>query len=221
MLNQLTIRISNPGGDTDKRSAGFASCQTTLSGKDEMKWSLSVVLVAGLCMAGLDGSAQADDLRLVADQSSIEFVGSKPDGKHKGGFRKFDVAALANFDDPRRSTLNIQIDATSIWSDNDKLTNHLKNPDFFDVRKYPAITFESREIIPIEGDTPGATIKGDMQMLGKSVELEIPIKATVTDQAVEVTTEFTIDRTKWGMDYGQGKIDNEVKITAKLTLQRP
>lgn len=185
-----------------------------------MKLRLIFALLAGLALTSAGKSVSADELSLVPEKSTIEFVGSKPDGKHKGGFKKFEAAAIADFENPSRSSLNIQIDAKSLWSDDEKLTNHLKNPDFFDVRKYPAITFESVEIVPGEGEEKQAMIKGDMQMLGKSVAIEVPIQAQVTEESVEITTEFAIDRTKWGMTYGEGKIDKEVKITAKLHFKR-
>jgi polyisoprenoid-binding protein YceI len=76
------------------------------------------------------------------------------------------------------------------------------------------------EIVTGEDEKKTAKIKGDMLMLGKSVAIEVPIKAKVTQESVEITTEFTIDRTKWGMTYGEGKVDNEVKITAKLHFTR-
>lgn len=185
-----------------------------------MKLCLLFVLIAAFVVTGNRDSARADELSLVHEKSTIDFVGSKPEGKHKGGFKKFESAAIANFDEPSRGSLNIQIDAKSLWSDDEKLTNHLKSPDFFDVRKHPAITFESTEIVPGETEQPTAIIKGDLQMLGKSVAIEVPIKASVTEEFVEVIADFTIDRTKWGMSYGQGKIDNEVKITAKLHFNR-
>jgi polyisoprenoid-binding protein YceI len=163
---------------------------------------------------------RAQELTLVKDASSIEFVGTKPDGKHQGGFKKFEVAAIADFENASRSSLSINIDATSLWADDPKLTDHLKSPDFFDVRKHPAITFESTEIVPGEGEEPHAAIKGTMQMLGKSVEIEVPAKANVTDEMIELTATFEIDRTKWGMSYGQGKVDNTVKVTAKFTMKR-
>ncbi|MGI9470859.1 MAG: YceI family protein [Rubripirellula sp.] len=176
-------------------------------------------LACGLFLS-TDG-LQADELTLQEEGSSIEFVGSKSDGSHKGGFKSFDVAAIADFEDPTRSSMNVQIDATSLFSDDDKLTNHLKGPDFFNVRKFPSIIFESREIAPdTESESPKAIIKGDLQMLGETVAVEIPITATVTEESVEVVAEFEIDRTKWGMDYGQGKINNTVKIKAKFQLAR-
>ena len=176
-------------------------------------------LLCGLFLSGT--GLQADELQLIKKDSAIEFVGSKPDGSHKGGFKSFEVAAIADFEDPSRSSFNIQIDAKSLWSDADKLTNHLKNPDFFHVRKFPAIIFESREIVPVtDSDTPKAVIKGDLQMLGKTVAMDVPITATVTEDSVEVVAEFEIDRTKWGMNYGQGKIDNTVKIKANFKLAR-
>ncbi len=183
-----------------------------------MKNQRFALLFAGL-MAGIACNlAAAQELTLVKDASKIEFVGSKPDGKHEGGFKKFEASAIADMETPGRSSLNIQIDTMSLWSDDDKLTNHLKSPDFFDVRKYPSITFESTEIIP--GEEGKATIKGTMQMLGKSVEVEVPIEATVTEELIELDAKFEIDRTKWGMTYGQGKINNTVKISAQLTFKR-
>ncbi len=185
-----------------------------------MNLRLIFALLAGCVFASDQDSVSAVELSLVPEKSTIEFVGSKPEGKHKGGFKEFESAAIADFDDPSRGSINIQIDAKSIWADDEKLTNHLKSPDFFNVRKYPAITFESTEIVHGEGEEKTAKINGDLQMLGKSVAIEVPIKANVTEEMVEITAEFTIDRTKWGMTYGEGKVENEVKITAKLHFKR-
>jgi len=184
-----------------------------------MNLRVLLALFAGFFVTCVNRPINAEDLTLVPGQSKISFVGTKSDGRHDGGFKKFDVAAIADFEDPSRSSLSVRIDAKSIWADDPKLTNHLKSPDFFNVRKHPAITFESIEVVPGEGEGV-ATIKGDLYMLGKKVALDVPIKAKVTEEMVEMTAEFTIDRTKWGMNYGQGKVDNEVKITIKFVLKR-
>lgn len=173
----------------------------------------AVALMVG--MSGLAGAA--DILKLNAEKSKIDFVGTKTDGKHVGGFKKFKADAMADFDDPSAGSLEITIDATSLWSDDDKLTNHLKNPDFFDVRKYPTIVFKATKI---SADEESAKLTGQMTMLGKTVEVTVPAKVSLTDDDITLTAEFKIDRTKWGMNYGTGKIDNDVAITAVLTFQR-
>src|SRR6056297_2010415 len=171
----------------------------------------ALTTLVGLSLFVAGSSAHAERLKLDAEKSEITFVGSKPDGKHEGGFKKYKVDAEADFEDPSRSSLKIEIDTSSLWADDPRLANHLKSPDFFNVRKYPTITFESTEIVPKESETPAALIKGDLYMLGKKVAVDVPITAEVSEEAVVMKADFTIDRTRWGMDYGQGKINNDVK----------
>lgn len=162
--------------------------------------------------------AKVDALKLVKEKSEITFVGKKTDGQHSGGFKEFKVDCEANFDDPSKSSITIDIDADSLFSDDEKLTNHLKNPDFFDVRKYPSITFESTKIEP--SSDREATITGKMKMLDKTVEIKVPCKVTAGDSSVELKADFKIDRTAWGMTYGEGKIEKEVQVIATLTFSR-
>lgn len=161
----------------------------------------------------------AETLEADLEKCKIGFVGSKPDGtKHEGGFKKFEIDAKADFDDPTQSSLRIEIKTDSIWSDADKLTAHLKNPDFFDIRKYPKIVFESTEIVPKEENK--ATITGKLVMLDKTEDLEVPVDVEASDDGIKLVAKFKLDRTKWGMDYGKGKIDDKVEITAELVFKR-
>src|SRR6516164_6676439 len=71
------------------------------------------------------------------DNSSVEFIGSKVTGSHRGGFKKFE-GELAVTDGRLANTGNkVTIDMTSIWTDTDRLTGHLKTPDFFNVAQIP------------------------------------------------------------------------------------
>jgi polyisoprenoid-binding protein YceI len=162
-------------------------------------------------------STTAAELKLDPEGSKITFVGTKTDGKHEGGFKKFTSTAIADFENPDNGSLTIEIDATSLWSDDEKLTNHLKNPDFFDVRKFKTITLKSTKIVHSESEEK-LTIVGKMTMLGKEVEVKIPVTTAVEGSKLTLKTEFKIDRTKWGMTYGSGKIDNDVQIAAVLVF---
>ncbi|XZE54272.1 YceI family protein [Planctomycetaceae bacterium SH139] len=173
---------------------------------------LSLVSVVGVANA-------AESLTLDTKKSKIEFVGAKPDGKHAGGFKEFTAKAMADFEDPTKGSLEIEIATASLWSDAEKLTSHLKNPDFFDVRKHPKINFKSTQIVP--GDEAGQVkILGVMKMLDKEVKVEIPATVEVSDGGVKLVSDFKIDRTKWGMDYGKGKINDEVAIKVTFLFTR-
>ncbi len=160
----------------------------------------------------------AETLTLDTEKSKINFLGKKSDGQHAGGFKSFTVEAEADFDEPTNGKLVIEIATASLWSDNAKLTNHLKNPDFFDIRKYPKIVFTATEIDP-QSETE-AKIIGDLKMLDKTASLAVPCRVTVTDDVVELVAKFKLDRTVWGMDYGTGNIENDVEIDAKFVLKR-
>lgn len=159
----------------------------------------------------------ADKLTLIEDKSKISFVGKKPDGEHKGGFKKFKVDALADHEDISKSSLKIVIDTESLWSDDEKLTGHLKNADFFDVKKYPTATFETTKIEKVS-DTE-VKFFGKLTMLGKTEELVVPAKIAAGDDKIQVTATFKLDRTKWGMNYGKGKINDEVEMIAELAFK--
>ena len=187
-----------------------------------MSRGLAVLALAGSIGVGSVGAAET--LKLDAEQSKIEFLGKKTDGQHVGGFKKFQADAAADFEQPASSKLEIVIDTPSIWSDNDKLTNHLKNPDFFDVRKHPKVTFTATKISTSGEETAAGeettTISGNLTMLGKTVPVTIPAKVDVSDEQVQINATFKLDRTKWGMNYGVGNIENDVEVKATLVFVR-
>lgn len=185
-------------------------------GEFVMRWIQ--VVACTLTIALVSVTTEATALELDAEKSKIEFVGTKPGGKHDGGFKKFASSAKMDPSNPLSGSLSIKIETASLWSDNPKLTNHLKNPDFFNVRKFPEITFESVEMLPGESRNEGF-VKGKLTMLGKTSEVKVPIQCDVSGSGCTLTADFSIDRTKWGMDYGQGKVDNKVSVKATLVFK--
>jgi polyisoprenoid-binding protein YceI len=85
--------------------------------------------------------------------SSIEFV-----VKHmmvsrtKGRFTKFDGTIQFDDENLANSSAKVEIDVASIDTHDAKRDEHLRSADFFDVEKYPTITFVSREIKPLGKD---------------------------------------------------------------------
>lgn len=176
----------------------------------------NVALFALVAGAVASTSLAAEKLTLEQKESKIEFVGKKSDGEHKGGFEKFSADATADHDHPEKGSLKITIQADSLFSDDPKLTAHLKNPDFFDVKKYPTITFESKKIELDDSEDGKATIVGTLKLLDKEEALEVPVTVEQTEKEIVVHAKFKLDRSKWGMKYGEGKIEKDVDVTATL-----
>lgn len=176
-----------------------------------------VLAAFSLTTSLLSTSLVAQELKMDKEKSKISFLGKKSDGEHKGGFKKFKIDAKPDFENPTNSWLQIEIDTESLWADDPKLEEHLKNEDFFNVKKFPKAVFESTKI---EADQESAKITGKMKLLGETKELVVPAKIKLTEEGIDVKAEFKLDRTKWGMNYGQGKINDEVAVTAELYFTR-
>jgi len=185
-----------------------------------MRAALPTFTVAVLFVStiALNDAPTLSAAELDAKASKINFVGRKTDGKHEGGFKEFSAEAKLSPTNLADGSLVIEIDAPSLWSDNAKLTNHLKNPDFFDVRKYPKIKFESTAMTATDSPNKGF-VTGKLTLLGKTNEVKVPIVCNVENGICTLQAEFKIDRTKWGMTYGEGKIDANVDINAWLVFK--
>lgn len=70
---------------------------------------------------------------VIKEKSKIEFVGAKVTRDHQGKFNAFDGAIEYAGSQPQR--ISFDIDLNAIETDDEKLTGHLKSPDFFDVAK--------------------------------------------------------------------------------------
>src|SRR5262245_12333607 len=97
---------------------------------------VAAAVVATLVVA--QGITSAASLKFSGETSKIEFVGTKPAnrGKHDGGFKTFTGTIDLPGTDFTQAKVSVEIQADSIYSDTPKLTQHLKTPDFFDVRTY-------------------------------------------------------------------------------------
>lgn len=152
----------------------------------------------------------------VVPPSSIGFVGSKVTGKHDGGFNSFEGTIQLVGGDPTQSSIRLVIDTTSLWSDNDRLTGHLKSPDFFEVETHPTATFESTSIVAQEG---GYLVTGNLDLHGVTKSVTFPAQITVAPDRVTAQAEFSIKRFDWGIVY-PGMTDDLIRdeVVVKFDL---
>jgi len=140
-------------------------------------------------------------------QSTVGFVGSKITGSHDGGFNAFEGTIQVVDDDPTASSVKISIDTTSLWADDDRLTKHLKSPDFFDVEGLPESTFESTSI---EAAAEGYTVTGNLTLHGVTKSISFPAQIEIGPDRISAQAEFFVKRFDFEIVY-PGKPDDLIR----------
>jgi polyisoprenoid-binding protein YceI len=120
----------------------------------------------------------------------------------RGRFNKF-TGNIAF--DPANLTLtkvDVKIDAASIDTGNDRRDSHLRNPDFFEVEKYPDITFVSTKID--RSSEHQFRVTGNLTMHGvtKEVVLDTQHKGWLKDDKGRERAVFVAKATINRLDYG-------------------
>jgi polyisoprenoid-binding protein YceI len=171
---------------------------------------LGTTLLSGTALAG-------GNIPLTGKNTTIEFVGTKPNGKHEGGFKEVNGTAQASGADPTTLKFTVEIDTTSIYTDTPKLTQHLMSPDFFDVKTNPKAKFVSSKI---EKSADGYTVTGELTLCGKTKAISFPARITLSDGGLNLTSQFQIDRRDFGMTYGAGKINDQIALKVSVNAKK-
>jgi len=163
------------------------------------------------------GQAAETKFALSSDNTKVTFTGHKPDGKHEGGFKM--VTGSAAVEGANLATLKIavEIDLNSTFTDDEKLTAHLKSPDFFGVKANPKSKFVSTTVLKTDA---GYTVAGKLTLNGKTKDVSFPAKIELAGDTLKLSAKFKIDRNNWDISYGKGKVNDEVDLGVTLSAKK-
>lgn len=137
-----------------------------------------------------------------------------------------DIKGTVRFDpeDPSKTQVEVEIEANSITTANERRDKHLRSADFFDVENHPTIRFVSKRV---EG-TPqtGLKLVGDLTMHGvtKEVTLEVegPAPAVADGRGGEksgVSASGKINRSDFGLTWNRALEAGGVTVGDEVTLE--
>ena len=126
-----------------------------------------------------------------------------------------------------RIALNMSsIEVTNMDDKSEKATleSHLKDKDFFDVKKFPEATFELTEILPSTQAAFNWVIRGNLTIKDKSQPVNIPVRMSIADgKLIAESVTFVINRTKWGVNFRSGILgtakDKVIEDVVSLSLK--
>jgi polyisoprenoid-binding protein YceI len=126
----------------------------------------------------------------------------------RGRFSGVTGTVVVPQDDFSRAQVEATIGIASIDTHEPQRDGHLKSPDFFDVDKYPTMTFKSR-LVEASRDTNQYRLVGDLTLHGvaKEIALEVTLEGMATDPYENSRAGFSatgkINRKDFGLGWNQ------------------
>ncbi len=183
---------------------------------------IALVALLGAVPAAAQGTYSIDTVH-----SNVGFKVRHLVAKVSGSFSEFDGTITADFENLDASSVEFTIKTASIDTDNEKRDGHLRSADFFDVEKYPEITFRSSKITMKDSDT--YVVAGILNMRGVANPVVLNVDFLGEMQAMggtragyEIST--TINRQDFGvswnrtLDQGGVVLGDDVEVTINLEV---
>lgn len=138
----------------------------------------------------------------------------------KGAFEKFKGTVDIDEADITKSKADVGIETVSINTGINKRDNHLRSADFFDVAKFPAMTFVSTKV-EAGSDKDKLKVTGNLTIKGVTKQVVLIVdgpKSLASDNLKRVATATaSVNRQDFGVSYGS-VIGDEVIITINTEL---
>ena len=182
----------------------------------------SLILPAALSSAALANETYKFD----QSHSTIGFKVHQFLGTTNGRFTKFNGEIEIDREHPEKSSVSAKIDVRSIDTRIQKRDDHLRSAEFFNVAKFPEITFKSRSVKQTGPDA--GDIAGDFTMHGITKSITLHVKL-LTKRGEEVTrwqvTTQPLSRREFGLQFSKtlesvSMIGNEVAINLEIEAVR-
>src|SRR5436305_11767210 len=163
-----------------------------------------------------------------ADHSGVSFSIRHFVSNVSGRFRDFDGVIKYDKANPAASSVEFTVRAASIDTTNNDRDEHLRSKDFFDVQKFPTLTFTSTQVVPKDATTLDVT--GNLTLHGVTKPVTFPVSLlgavkTPRGEKAGFETTFKIDRKEFGifwnnvLDSGP-VLGDDVKVTIEVEADR-
>jgi len=153
------------------------------------------------------------------DGSKVRFViknfGINTGGTFEGlaGTITFDPANLAN------ASFNVTVDAKTVDTDLEARDNHLRKEEYFDVEKYPKVSFKSTKITTTNKDGY-LFMFGVITIKNISKEISFPFKQTSKDGGILFDGEFKLNRLDFGVGGKSFSMSDELNVELSIFAKK-
>jgi polyisoprenoid-binding protein YceI len=193
-----------------------------------------IILLAGLSVLAAAPSPEAGAAAAAAAPRAFAV-----DGGHSSVVFRIRHLGVSNFygrfndiggqfvldeDDAAGSSVQITIQADSVDTASEKRDQHLRSPDFFNVKEFPLMRFVSESVEALGEDR--FAVGGTLTLHGVSQPLAVEVVKTGEGEGMRggtiagFETSFTIQRSAFGMDYMPDGLGDDVEITLAVEARQ-
>jgi polyisoprenoid-binding protein YceI len=190
--------------------------------KFEKSLSLCLVVYSFLIFGCKNPLSQKSEERTLApfQKSAVTLVGSADKKINAVTFQQLSGNLKMKGDEP--TSLNVTLQAASMASSDSKLNVKLKEKSFFEVQKYPTVTFQSDHFEKIENSSgKNFTVKGELNVKGKVTPVSAPATMSVENNEVILAIQLAVSKEEWTkmfLEAPDGFFSQSVDVIAKLTF---
>lgn len=184
-----------------------------------MNRRLFTALIAGVLFTG-SALAQTSTWTIDKNHTQVDFqIRHAAVSNVRGSLGNITGTVVWDEKDLSKASVNAVIDATTVSTNNEARDKHLKSPDFFNVEKFPTLTFKSTSVTREGGKLK---VIGDLTLAGvtKSVTLDVdgpsaPVKGMQGGLVTGFSATGTLKRSDFGFGskYTEPILGDEVKFT--------
>lgn len=148
----------------------------------------------------------------------------------KGEFRNFNAEIESEGDDFTKATVKVDVEANSIFTNNEDRDNHLKSEDFFDAEKYATMTFEGKSLEIVDGGNYKLTGDLTIKDVTKEISLDVEFGGIAKDPWGNEKSGFSLsgklNRKDFGLNWntaletGGVLVGDDVKIAGEVQFTR-
>ena len=149
----------------------------------------------------------------------------------RGRFNELDLEVDFDESAPERSSVVARIATASLSTNQERRDGHLRSADFFDVERFPEMTFRSTSIAKVSNRdyeiTGDLTIKDQTHPVVLDAELLGTVAGMQGGRLTAVSADAKIDRKAWGLSWnvalesGGWLVGDDIKIHLEFELVAP
>ena len=174
------------------------------------------ILFAALCISNI---AQAQNYTASDEGSKVHFTIKNFGIKTGGDFTGLKGAIVFNPKALAISLMNVSVNATSVNTDNGARDKHLRKEEYFNVEKFPLLTFVSTKIT--ESSTAGRFfVFGNLTIKGVTKAVQFGFSATPSASGYVFAGDFEIDRRDFGVGGSSSVMADKLKVTLNVVAKK-